>query len=144
MPKRTVHIWRIKFQQLYSNLNILAKTLSSDEPDRADRFHFEKDKSHFFVFRSALRTIIGRYLNCEPHQIHFHYGEYGKPYLTVTYKGGAFCFKVAHSNQLALFGFTRNHKLGIDVEFCRPMADIEDIGERMFSENQRTVFRSLP
>jgi len=127
-----------------ANLKILAKTLSSDECDRAARFHFEKDKSHFILFRGTLRTIIGRYLNCDPRRLQFQYGDYGKPYLKVTYNEKPLFFNMAHSKHLCVIGFTRTHKLGIDIEFIRPIPDMDDIAKKIFSPYERKVFRSLP
>lgn len=51
---------------------------------------------------------------------------------------------MAHSNHLAVIGFTRTYELGIDIEFIRPVFAIEDIGERIFSFRERKEFSALP
>jgi 4'-phosphopantetheinyl transferase len=144
LSRRTVHVWRLIFNQLTDNLEFFTKTLSPNERDRADRFRFEKDKAHFIVFTGALKTIIGRYLNCDPRRIQFQYSEFGKPYLMANHDGDAFFFNMAHSNHLAVIGFGRILQIGIDIEFIRPIPDIDEIGKRIFSPNEYKKYHSLP
>ena len=37
-------------------------TLTADECQRAERYVFEKDRTHFVVARGLLRLLLGRYL----------------------------------------------------------------------------------
>lgn len=107
--------------------------LTLDEQERAARFRFPHLQSSFSLARGALRILAGRYLNTDPAGIRFEYGPNGKPSLA----GGArLKFNVSHSGALALFAFTLDCEIGVDVEEIRPMPDREQIAARFFSAQE--------
>jgi 4'-phosphopantetheinyl transferase len=144
LSKGDIHIWRadldlpiIGFQKLY-------QTLSIDERVRAGRFHFEKDRRRFIVGRGTQRTILGCYLNVEPSWLQFCYGKNGKPALADSFGRGAIFFNMSASEGLALYAFTRDHEIGVDIEHIRDIPEMDQIAERFFSARENGVFRSLP
>jgi 4'-phosphopantetheinyl transferase len=137
-----VHVWRAALSVSPSQIKALAPILAADERERADRFHFEKDRGAFIAGRALLRILLGRYLHKEPSQLEFHYGASGKPRLAG--EESALHFNLSHSHSLALYAFSRGRELGIDVEHIKCNADAEKIAERFFSAQEVAVFRSLP
>jgi 4'-phosphopantetheinyl transferase len=137
-----VHVWRASLSVSPSQLQALSPILSADERQRAERFHFEKDRGAFIAGRALVRTLLGRYLHREPSQLEFHYGASGKPRLAGD--ESALRFNLSHSHGLALYAFSRARELGIDVEHIRSNADAEKIAGRIFSAQEVAVFRSLP
>jgi 4'-phosphopantetheinyl transferase len=125
-----------------SRAESLGAALSPDERQRAERFHFEKDRGEFIAGRALLRTLLGRYLQREPSQLRFHYGASGKPRLAG--EESALRFNLSHSHGLALYAFSRRREIGIDVEQIRSNADAEKIAGRFFSAQEVAVLRSLP
>src|SRR5262245_29954900 len=77
-----VHVWRVALNLAAARIEALQQTLSTDELDRAERYHFPNDRQRFIAARGVLRAILGRYLKVEPSQIHFCYNAYGKPALS--------------------------------------------------------------
>src|SRR5215469_8760066 len=77
-----VHVWRISLDIGDALCSRLRDILADDERQRADRFHFEKDRRHFTAGRGALRAILAGYLGRRPEEIRFTYTNYGKPLLT--------------------------------------------------------------
>jgi 4'-phosphopantetheinyl transferase len=138
-----VHVWCASLEQPASSLRWLGQTLSADEQERAGRFHFERDRRHFIAGRGLLRTILGRYLRVEAERLQFCYGPRGKPSLLETCGGDTLCFNVSHSHGLALYAVTHGRKVGVDVEWMRPLDDIEQIAERFFSARENATFRAL-
>lgn len=136
------HVWRASLSVSPSQLQALAAILSADERQRAERFHFEKDRGEFIAGRALLRTLLGRYLHKEPSRVEFHYGASGKPRLAG--KDSSLRFNLSHSYGLALYAFSEGRELGIDVEQIRSNADAEKIAERFFSAQEVAVFRDLP
>ena len=53
-------------------------------------------------------------------------------------------FNVSHCDDLALFGFVRGHKIGVDLERVRTEIEVEDLAKRYFSSNEFQRLRSLP
>ncbi|HXE51526.1 MAG TPA: hypothetical protein VN541_00840, partial [Tepidisphaeraceae bacterium] len=56
-----VHVWRIDASVLPQRL-----VLSGDEQARADRFLNKAARTQFVTCRTALRTILARYLSADP------------------------------------------------------------------------------
>jgi 4'-phosphopantetheinyl transferase len=160
-----VHVWRASLQQPAECVDELAQTLSRDELTRAERFRFEQDRRRFIVGRGVLRAILGRYLDVEPYQLQFCYGVHGKPYLPVLkdaepilkdaepilkdaepngFGNYTLQFNMAHSHELALYVFTRDRRIGVDVEYLRPIPDMRQIARRFFSARENATLEMLP
>ena len=139
-----IHVWSASLDQPDSCREMLYETLSQDERDRAKRFVFERDRRRFAACRGMLRSIIARYLDVKADSISFYYGLNGKPTLDISKGGEVLCFNLSHSEGLALYVFTRNSEVGVDVEYMRKLYEIERIAEHIFSQNEIEVFRSLP
>jgi len=139
-----VHVWRAVLDVPESQVRSLWDTLTADECQRAERYVFEKDRTHFVVARGLLRVLLGCYLRQDPPHLRFIYGPHGKPALATDTGGGALHFNVSHSHGLALYAITRGREVGVDVERIRPEVAQEKIAERFFSPREVTVLRALP
>ena len=139
-----VHVWRIGLDISDAVLSRLRDVLADDERQRADRFHFEKDRRHFTTGRGALRTILASYLGLRPEEIRFTYTNYGKPLLSGANE--ALRFNLSHSHGLALLAVTLGREIGVDLEFIRDNLerDGELLAERFFSPREVAALRSLP
>ena len=122
----------------------MEKTLSVDESDRANRFHFPKDRQNFIVARGILRTILGCYLKIKPERLHFCYGKYGKPELAPVDGPVKINFNLSHSGGLALYAFANDRKVGIDVESIHTDLEYDEIAARFFSPSEISAFKNLP
>ena len=139
-----IHVWRASLEQSVSRFQMLSQTLSPDERMRAERFHFDQDSRCFIASRGILRTILGWYLSVKPDQLQFCYGRYGKPALSDTFGKETIRFNLSKSDGVALFAFTRNREIGVDIECVRDISEMDDIAERFFSVKENDVFRALP
>ncbi len=144
LPSDEVHVWRVFLNQEDSHLNELAQTLSEDERLKAERFYFQKDRRRFVVTHGILRNILGRYLSVKPNRLEFSYGSHGKPMLGGITDGHSLCFNMSHSEGLAVFAFAWGRKIGVDVEYVRPMPDAEEIAEHFFSPRENAALRTVP
>ncbi len=142
LSENQVHVWRAGLDLPTLQIEKLAQTLSPDEAERANRFYFERDRKHFIAARGILRTILGQYLDLNPANIQFNYSPRGKPGLANTDQ--ILYFNLSHSKGLALYGVSRDFNLGIDLEYMRPMSDIEQLAKRFFSQGEYTAIASLP
>lgn len=144
LPSDEVHTWYASLDLSPQRLQRLASLLSPDEQARAERFYFERDRKRFIAGRGLLRTILGSYLGMEPSRVEFCYGSYGKPALKTTFYGRVLQFSLSHSNGLALYTVSWNRRVGVDVEYIRPVCEADRIAERFFSADETAVIRSLP
>jgi 4'-phosphopantetheinyl transferase len=140
-----VHVWIASLDDSVIPVKEFAQILSEKERRKADRFLFERDKSRFIIRHGILRTIIGRYyLAIQPCQLKFRYGVRGKPHLAECSGGNTLRYNRTDSNGLALYAFSKNRNIGIDVEFMRHLADAQLIVDGSFSEYEKTAYKSLP
>ena len=120
----------------------LEDLLSDDEISRANRFHFEKDRKQFVVSRGILRTLLGNYLDCQPNKLSLLYSPYGKPFIE---NNEGLRFNLAHSQDVAVFGFSIKREIGIDVEQIRQISDMEVLAARFFCQEETAkLMRLLP
>jgi 4'-phosphopantetheinyl transferase len=111
----------------------LARLLTSDERDRAARFHFDRDRNRYIVCRGTLRELLGV-------RSRFVYGRYGKPRL----EGSDVQFNVSHSHGMGLIAIARGREVGCDIERIEQRFVDEQIPERFFSPREVAALRALP
>jgi 4'-phosphopantetheinyl transferase len=138
---RAVHVWPVSIQGPIAVVDQFCSLLSADETARAARFRFEHLQHSFILARGALRILLGRYLNTPPCDLGFRYGAKGKPALA---EPAGLQFNASHSCDLALFAFTMDCELGVDIEAVRSMPDRDDIARRFFCAEETTELMTLP
>jgi 4'-phosphopantetheinyl transferase len=144
-----IHVWRLAHNPQCLPPIAWESNLSPDEHARANRFAFHRDRNAYITTRAVLRELLGQYLSTPPKEIAFRYAERGKPGLaqsapTPTAGEPPVHFNVSHTRSLALLAFSSDRRLGIDVEFIRPMENWEDIARRFFSQSELAELRALP
>lgn len=138
-----VHIWQVDLTHAEQHAALL-NLLSNDEKARAKRFRFDQHRNRYIVARAALRKILALYLDYDPKQLQFHYAEHGKPLLIQKFHDQALQFNLSHSADLAVYAFTVQHPIGIDVEHIRTNLAIEKLAARFFSSNESKALQQLP
>ena len=89
--------------------------LSPDEWEKAQRFHFERDRLLSMNARAALRWLLGRRLGVEPAGLRFDYEKSGRPVLAGGANSGSISFSVSHAGDrvaIAIAAFP----VGVDIE----------------------------
>jgi 4'-phosphopantetheinyl transferase len=140
-----IHLWKIALDDPAPKPDVLYnEILSEDEKNRARGFRYSEYRGRFVTGRAYLRKLLGTYLNTDPRDIFFEYNEHGKPEIPARSNPGEIEFNLAHSRNLALFAFTKNTAVGIDIEFVRQVMRPEKILERFFPEGERNYYHSQP
>jgi 4'-phosphopantetheinyl transferase len=137
------HLWVVALDHVPETLPGFRSVLSPDEQQRASRFLRAVDAQRYMAARASLRSLLGAYVGMEPGQIQFAYDRFGKPCLAPEANAALVHFSISHSAELALFGFVRGHRIGIDVERVRGNVDIANLAKRFFSPNESEKIRSL-
>ncbi len=152
LEESQVHLWLTELVRPTDQVVHLREVLSEDERARADRFHFEKDRVAYTIGRGNLRRLLARYLEVEPTTIRFTYNKYGKPILDVASvcdpaEAGSLAaslqFNVSHSGLLALYGFTLNRAIGVDIEWHRDNISPLEIAKGFFSPSENQTLNGL-
>jgi len=144
LPENEVQLWRVDLESIGADEARWQKLLSSDEAMRASRFHFANDRQRFVAARALLRTILASYLTTDPIELVFTYSKREKPSLGPAHAGSGITFNVSHSGGIALYAFTRQRELGVDVEQIRRDFEVEAIARRFFSPSEQEQLAKLP
>jgi 4'-phosphopantetheinyl transferase len=107
-----IHVWLARTDVPAPALERKSEVLDDVERARAASFHFDADRARSIIARSTLRQLLGRYLDRDPREFRFVFGEHGKPALA----GGELEFNVSHSGERVAIAFTRREAVGIDIE----------------------------
>ncbi len=138
-----IHVWRSLLIADSLAVWFYADLLSDDEQERAQRFRDSIHRQRFILARGLLRTLLGRYLETDPAQIVFAYSSYGKPRLAVPAADGL-QFNLSHSHELALVAVGRDRPIGVDVEHCRPVANLDSLAARFLTGREYRAIAPLP
>jgi len=139
-----VHIWCTSLLQSGRCFRLLQRIISDDERQRVEGMRFERDRRRLIIGRGLLRMITSYYLGEEPSKLQFQYGHHGKPYLRDSSGNKSLHFNLAHSNEMALYAFTRSIEMGIDIEYIRDLPDAEQIARSTFSPLENMMLHDLP
>ena len=139
-----IHAWLACLEKSPYLIQKLATTLSSEEHKRAYRYRFEKDKIHFILSHGILRTLIGHYISKPADQLEFVREDHGKPRLRNEFGKQSIHFNFSRSGTIALYAFTRDQEIGVDVEKIRNVSDMELIVQHYFSKREKSEFFTLP
>ena len=139
-----VHIWKAGLMPSRERLEALARTLSREELARAGRFHFTEDRERFILSHGILRELLSRYLNTRPECVALTTGPFGKPQLAESCGGKELRFNMSHSGAMALYAFSLDRELGVDLEQFRSIPDRDRIIARFFSGSERKFLSTLP
>ncbi|NJN73874.1 MAG: 4'-phosphopantetheinyl transferase superfamily protein [Limnothrix sp. RL_2_0] len=124
----TVDYWSISLKDLSETVT-LYPLLSAEEKRRSLRFKFPELQQRFILGRGKLRQILGCYLNQNPQDLEFIYGEYGKPFVQ------NISFNFSHTKELAFCAVTKeisSLNLGIDIEIINRKTDPLALAKRFF------------
>jgi 4'-phosphopantetheinyl transferase len=140
----TVHVWRAALEATESSTQPLLRVLTTDEVQRAERYRFVRDRVRFVATRGRLRILLGDYLGIAPSEVVLTYGRSGKPEVATTCAHGRLHFNVSRSDEVALFAFALDRRVGVDVERVRADIETETVAEHFFSPAEMAALRGLP
>jgi 4'-phosphopantetheinyl transferase len=119
-----VHVWAVWLTASPMVIPEYQSLLSAEEKARSERFISDRLRQSYDLSQGALRLLLGSYLRCPAQQVAFTFGLRGKPAL-----GGEsrLRFNKSHSGRLALYAFTTDCEVGVDVEEVREIPDTDQI-----------------
>ncbi|WP_156120384.1 4'-phosphopantetheinyl transferase family protein [Neosynechococcus sphagnicola] len=142
LPRQQVHLWQADLVVPMAELQVLSSLLSMEENRRADRLRLELHRQRFIAARGYLRVILSRYLDLLPGQLIFTYGAHGKPILETTFSAGRLEFNLSHSHDLCTYAIALDMQVGIDLEYRRPINNVEQLAQRFFSPSEYEQLQS--
>jgi 4'-phosphopantetheinyl transferase len=114
-----VELWRVELDMDIDTAGA-CRFLSASELERMARYIQHADRVRFGLARSILRELLGERLACDPAQIEFAAGEYGRPALAAHPE---MSFNVSHSGERLLIALSMARTVGVDIEVVNPLLD---------------------
>jgi 4'-phosphopantetheinyl transferase len=139
-----IHVWTASPEIALQQAAELERTLSTDEIDRARRFHFETDRRNFIGRRAILRAILADYLATTPSSLRFLYNDFGKPRLDGSPEARSLSFNQSRSRGLTLVAVTLDRDVGVDIEFVNDSVPTAELATSFFSTNEIATLQALP
>ncbi len=133
MRLSVVQIWFARLDTDPALIRDFDATLSRHERERASRFVFERHKIRYIFAQGVLRDVLSRATGFPPASLAFTLNDFGKPYLQTP---AALGFNLSHSEDLVTIGLVEQREIGVDVEFIRPMSNLEDIAAGVYTPDE--------
>jgi 4'-phosphopantetheinyl transferase len=139
-----VHVWVTHINRPPNDIHRANAYLSSEERDKAQRFHFSADAERHIIGRALARRLVGHLLEVQPTALHFREDTFGKPQIVDAQNSRGLRFNISHSGDLVLVALTLGREVGVDVEQIDPTVELEEIAAHMFCPGERDDLMSLP
>jgi 4'-phosphopantetheinyl transferase len=144
LPERVVHAWTIRLDCPEGELQLFEDILAPDELEIANRFHQKLHRRRYVVSRANLRQLLSCYTALPAERISFGYEHKGKPYLNSGRSGQGPNFNLSYSEDRALVAVARNAIIGVDLERCRDLDDMDSVAESCFAPREMQTLSRLP
>lgn len=105
--------------------------LSPEEQNKAERLQPEADRRRFLASRLFLRMLLNHYSGLPPESIQIEHSPRGKPYWRDPPQ--PIQFNLSHSHERILVALVLKHRIGVDLEWIRPVPRWQAIAQRYFS-----------
>lgn len=133
-----IKLFEIELLAYYTIVDFLLKYLSPIEIERANKYHFLKDRNRFIICRSLLKILLAEETGLQIEEIQIKKHSNHKPYLPVDL---SLFFNIAHSGNYAIIAIG-NCDLGVDIEHINYDFDFTEILPNVFSEIETDLITS--
>jgi 4'-phosphopantetheinyl transferase len=141
-PSTSVVVWIAYLSDLRPALPGLEALLDSREQERATRFRFPEDRARFIAGRGLLRHGLRRYAPRVPASIEMTYSSLGRPFVPTAHDAPR--FSISHTRDLVALAFADEAQVGVDLEYMKPSVDMQELAERILSEEDFETFQGVP
>jgi 4'-phosphopantetheinyl transferase len=128
-----IHIWIGDCQSNKEAYQRMLSILSPFEIQRADAFHFNRDRENYVQAHTFLRLILSKYSGVRPQKIDFELGAYGKPYLKCS---NHIHFNLSHTKEMIAIAVSSDSNVGIDIEKQDHVDDIKNVARQFMSDTE--------
>ena len=122
------NIYKIDLLKLQESIPDLTRLLSDSECQRANRYHFIKDKNRFIICRALLKFLLAEYTALDISQINIEVDDNKKPYLPTH---PSVYFNVSHAVDYAIIAIAKN-PVGADIEYINKEFNYKEILQTVY------------
>jgi 4'-phosphopantetheinyl transferase len=163
IDRDTIHVWRVQLDAMTTlpgdeqaaRLESWRAMLSAEEQRRAGAFLALEHRQDYVAAHAALRFVLGMYLGVSPSLLDIGASGGTKPTLAVTAGVGSkdrdfwekewpdLRFNLSHTRGAVLIGIAIGRELGVDIEWQRPLDDLEGMARSVMSNEELLQWNAL-
>ncbi len=117
--------------------------LSGAEIARAAKLRDPRDRRRWTAAHTRLRLLLGGYLDMPPEEVEFRSGVRGKPRVLPAH-GRSVHFNMSRAGGVALFGFSLDREVGVDIEQERHWIDVLAVADLALDPAAVATLRRAP
>lgn len=129
-----LEVWRLSLDLNAPVADEDDRLLSRAEWQRAQRLRRHADVVRAVATRAALRRLLSAHTGIAPEKLVFTQNAYGKPALE---NADGPAFNVSHSGHVALIALAPGGAVGVDIERCRPEAELAPLQGLVLSPSEQ-------
>lgn len=129
-----LEVWRLALDLNAPVADEDDRLLSRAEWQRAQRLRHHADVVRAVATRAALRRLLSAHTGIAPEKLVFTQNAYGKPALE---NADGPAFNVSHSGHVALIALAPGGSVGVDIERCRPEAELAPLHGLVLSPSEQ-------
>ena len=129
-----LEVWRLSLDLNAPVADEDDRLLSRAEWQRAQRLRHHADVVRAVAARAALRRLLSEHTGIAPEKLVFTQNAYGKPALE---NADGPAFNVSHSGHVALIALAPGGAVGVDIERCRPEAELAPLQGLVLSPSEQ-------
>ncbi len=131
-----VHVWLVRLDSSIEDAYDARVAFSDAEARRATRFLFAHHRTGYVRAHFVLRRLLAQYLGAVPHAVRLSRSEAGKPRLA---SHSGLSFNMSRTSDVALYGFSRDGEIGVDIEQVRSDIDTQSLANQFFTTSESTT-----
>lgn len=129
-----LEVWRLSLDLNAPVVDDDDRLLSRAEWQRAQRLRHHADVVRAVATRVSLRRLLSAHTGIAPEKLVFTQNTYGKPALE---NADGPAFNVSHSGHFALIAIAPGGAVGVDIERCRPEAELAPLQGLVLSPSEQ-------
>jgi len=137
----TIQIWHGDIAAEDAHYQSYWRVLDAAEQAHADVIKNDLLRKRYMEVHGRLRNVLAQILNEQPEKIRISKTEHGKPYLA---DNPQLAFNLSHSASVMVIAVGWSCQLGVDVETCKPRANLAGLVDKCFAEEEAAYWRMLP
>ncbi len=130
---KEIHIWTGSYQSSEELFERMVSVVSPSEIQRANAFHFNRDRQNYVQSHCLLRLLLSLYTGVCAQKIDFEFGAYGKPFLK---DASTIRFNMSHTKEMIAVAVTSDSDVGIDIEKPGHLDGVENLARQFMSDTE--------
>jgi len=162
IDRDSIHVWRVRLDAMAAlpvteraaRLESWRVMLSAEERRRAGAFVAIEHGENYVVAHAVLRFVLGVYLGVSPSLIELGPSDGTKPTLAAASMGANrrefvqkewpdLRFNLSHTRGAVLIGIATGRELGVDIEWQRPIENLEGMARTVMSDEEVLRWNAL-